>query len=233
VASYNTASVIDSIITQSKDSEFSRDLVLEYVQRTQDSVLGRQRFKFLEGTEEAILSEGDTTYDYDCDHQQIVRLILVDETTARPTVYQPNYVASADFFDSWPDPESANQSPAMSYTDYNGSFYFPAPLDKEYTIKIQYIARPKRLTDSTTSTPQIPLEYKDILVKGGLAGIEQFRENYDIAALHERRIEDLSDDMQGRYGTRKMGPGKSRTRGVSYGNAGTYQGTLGIGNGTF
>jgi len=233
VADYNTKALIDSIILQSKDTEFSRELVLEYVQRMQDSVLGRQRFKFLEDTEEAVLSEGDTIYEYTCDHQQIISLILVDETSERPTIYVPRYVSSGEFFDNNPDPFSNNSSAPVAYTEYNGELIFTAPLNKDYTLKMQYVSRPVRLEDATTSCPQIPVEYKDILIKGGLVGIKQFRENFDIAALYERRIEDLTDDMQGRYGLRKMGPSKSRTRGVSYGNTRTYFGTIGTRNGTF
>jgi len=233
MADYNTSTLIDSILTQSKDSSFSRDLVLEYVQRTQDSVLGRQRFKFNEDTYEVIISSGDVSFDYDCDHQEIIQLILVDNSTVQPTIYQPNYLSPNEFFDIYPSPENNTTNPPFNYTDYDGQIWFPAPLDRNYSVKMRYVERPKRLKDATTSCPQIPVEYKDILVKGGLAGIEQFRENFDVAALYERRIEDLSDDMQGRYGPRKMGPGKARTRGLSYGNTPTYYGNTSISNGSF
>ena len=233
MADYNTSTVIDSIITQSKDTDFSRDLVLEYVQRTQDSVLGRSRFKFNEDTYETVLSSEEFNFSYDCDHQEIIQLILVDYSTTRPTIYQPNYLSPNEFFDLYPDPSGNTLNPPFNYTDFDGLIWFPAPLDKQYTVKMRFVERPKRLTDATTSKPQIPIEFKDILIKGGLAGIEQFRENFDIAAVYERRIEDLADDMQGRYGPRKMGPGKSRTRGLSYGNQPIYYGNMGITNGPF
>ena len=233
MADYNTSTVIDSIILQSKDSDFSRDLALEYVQRTQDEVLGRARFKFNEDSIEVGLSSGSVTFDYDCDHQEIIQLILIDESTTRPTIYQPNYLSPNEFFDLYPSPEGNTTNPPFNYTDFNGQIFFPAPLNKDYTVKMRYVERPKLLTDATTSKPQIPIEFKNILIKGGLAGIEQFRGNYDIAAVYERKVEDLADDMQGRYGPRKMGPGKSRTRGLSYGNQPIYYGNMGITNGPF
>ena len=233
MAEYNTSTLIDSIITQSKDTDFSRSLVLDFVQRTQDLVLGRQRFKFLESTEQAVLSTGDTTYEYESDHQEVIKLILVDYTTTLPTIYQPHYLAPNEFFDLYPSPEDNTKNPAFNYTDFNGQIVFPAPLNKPYTIKMQSISRPNRLEDLVSSFPQIPVEYQDILIRGGLAGIEQFRENFDIAALHERKVEDLTEDLQGRYGPRKVGPGKSRTRGLSYGNSSAHYGNQGITNGTF
>ena len=229
---YNTSTLIDSVVEQSKDDSFSRSLILEYIQRTQDEVLGRARFKFNEDVFEVGLSAGSTSFEYDCDHQEIIQLILIDETTTIPTIYQPNYLAPNEFYDIYPDPESNVTNPPFNYTDFNGNIVFPAPLNKAYNVKMRYVERPKLLTDATTSKPQIPIEFKNILIKGGLAGVEQFRENYDVAALHERKVEDLADDMLGRYSPRKMGPGKARTRGLSYGNTPIYYGNPGITNGT-
>ena len=224
MADYNTAALIDTVIAQSKDSSFSRDLVLEYIQRTQDEVLGRSRFKFNEDSLESIVSDGSVTFEYDCDHQEIIQLILIDESTDTPTIYQPLYLSPNEFYDIYPDPSSNRSGVPSNYTDYNGELVFSIPFDRDLTVKMRYVERPKLLTDATTSKTQIPIEYKNILIKGGLAGIEQFRENFDIAALHERKVEDLADDMLGRYGLRKMGPGKARTRGLSYGNTPTYPG---------
>lgn len=233
MAEYNTKTIIDSVIEQSKDSEFSRSLVLEYVQRTQDEVLGRQRFKFNECVIESLLSSGSISFEYTCDHQEIIQLILIDYSTTRPTVYQPNYLSPNEFFDIYPDPASNTTNPPFNYTDFNGVIWFPAPLNKDYVVKMRYVERPSLLKDDVKSIPQIPIEFKNVLIKGGLAGVEQFRGNYDIAALFERRVEDLADDMQGRYAPRKMGPGKSRTRGLSYGNTPIYYGNMSITNGPF
>lgn len=217
MASYNTASVIDSIITQSKDSEFSRDLVLEYVQRTQDLILGRHIFKFSEHTEEAIVSEDDTLYQYDCEHQQILSLVLVDDSSDTPVVHRPTYFTQSEFFDSYPYPEANKNASPSVYTDYNGEILFSSPLDKDYTFIMRDIISSKVLEDSTDSCPQIPREFSDVLIEGGLAGIEAFRENLDICSVLKRVGEDLADDLLGRYAPRKAGPGKSRTRGVAYG----------------
>lgn len=233
MADYNTKTLIDSVIEQSKDSSFSRSLVLEYIQRTQDEVLGRQRFKFNEDTFEVGLSADAISFEYNCDHQEIIQLILIDYSTTRPTIYQPNYLSPNEFFDLYPDPSTNTTNPPFNYTDFDGQIWFPAPLNKDYTVKMRYVERPKLLADAINSKPQIPIEFKNVLIKGGLAGVEQFRGNYDIAALHERRVEDLADDMQGRYAPRKMGPGKARTRGLSYGNTPIYYGNMSITNGPF
>ena len=231
MADYNTKVLIDDTIAESKDSDFSRSLVLTYLQRTQDMVLGRSRFKFSEDVTESVLSAGSFTYDYECDHQEIIQLILIDNSTTRPTIYQPNYLAPNEFFDLYPDPETTTVNPPFNYTDFNGQIWFPAPLDRVYTVKMRYIERPRRLSDSTSSCPLIPVEFKDIMIKGGLSGIEQYRENFDISAVYQRNIEDLTEDMLSRYSPRKMGPGKSRTRGLSYGNTPIYYGNMGITNG--
>lgn len=224
---YNTANLIDSVLSQAKDDSFSRSLILEYLQRTQDEVLGRKRFKFNESSLEVGISAGSLTFEYDCDHQEIIQLILVNETDN--SVHLPQYLQPNEFYDNFPDPSISPSSAPFNYTDFNGEIVFQAPLDKDYTVKMRYVESPNTLTDSTTSKLQIPQEFKNIYIKGGLAGIEQFRENFDIAALYERKVEDLADDMLGRYAPRKMGPGKASTRGTTSMNVrrtGSYRGSF-------
>ena len=205
---YNSQSLINEIIDLAKDPTFPRSRVLAYIQRTSDAVLGRHRFKFNEQRTTDDLTISAVTHAYDADHQQIIQVVLSHLTLSTPQL--PEYVPSNEFFERWPVPDTNTPGLPSYYTDYGHELYFDRPVDLAYTLAMRYLAAPARLTDTDTSVPQIPEEFKSILIKGGLSGIEKYRENDDIAALYDRDIEDLSSDMLGRYGLRKMQPGKAR-----------------------
>lgn len=217
MANYSTKSLIDTVIKKSKDPSFDRSLILDYLQDTQNAVLNNKKFKFTESDVEEDLIVGSWYYQYDYDHQQIIKLVLLDYSTDPVTIYTPHYMPSEQFFDIYVSPEDGKITIPMNYTDYNNQIVFQGPLIRNYTLKMKYVSAPYQLEDTDDSLPQIPISFKDIYIQGGLAGVEEYRENYDIAGVHKRTIEDLADDMMARYGTRRSGPGKSTTRGKTTG----------------
>lgn len=208
MANYSTSAAINDILSRSKEPGFPREEVLSYLQNTQDEVLGRWRFKFSEARETKTLEAAHTSLELPEGSQQVVQLVLSHADMAMPTVM--TYLPNVDFFERYPSPESEGAGEPFYYTDYAGTLYFERPANKGYTVGIRYIKASHRLTDSVDSVPQIPEEFREILLRGGLAGIEEYRENFDLAAIHQRRIELLSEDMLGRYGLRKMQPGRVR-----------------------
>lgn len=209
MADYNVDNLIDSILDLAKDSEIPRTRVLDYLQRIQDAVLNRRRFQFSEERLVETLSQDSTTYSYDCDHQAIVQVVLSHADVADPIV--PTYLSHTLFFDRFPLPDTNTQEAPRYYTDYGGELYWNCPLDRAYTLGLRYIAASKRLEDTDDCTPAIPEEFKEIYIVGALAEVEQYRENFDIAAVHRRRVEDLEADLIARYGLRKLQPGKAKT----------------------
>ncbi|THG30676.1 hypothetical protein [Naasia lichenicola] len=209
MADYSTANVIDSIIDDAKDPTFSRDRVLRYIQDKSDEVLGHHRFKFTEDIFDEEMSADTVTLDYESDHQDIIDITLTDATTNSTS--HPLYLAPDLFFEQYPMPDTSRPGRPTSYTDYAGEIYWNCPTDREYIARVRHGIAPKRLEDSTEDKPQLPVEFKNILIKGGLAGVERYRQNFDIAAVYDRQCEDLSEDLLGRYGLRKRAPGKVRS----------------------
>lgn len=205
MADYNVKAIIDEAIDSKKDPSFPRGRVLSYIQRTEDSVLGHNRFKFSETNVEEALQPSALTYDFDCNHQEVISIFLVSEGSPSRLTYLPN----AAFFDRYPTPESNDPGAPQHWTDFGGELYWDRPLDKQYTLKLQYNAAQDRLTDDANCVPTIPVEFSEILLRGAQAGIESYRENYAVEATHLRRVEEVSEDFLGRYGLRKRQPGKA------------------------
>ena len=205
---YQLSTLVDEIIDKSKDSTFSRTRVATYIQHTQDLVLGRYRFKFNEKQSSTALNIGDATSTPSTPYQSILGLVLSHIDLAQPA--QPEYMTPDSFFETFPSPQTQPQGLPRYYTDFGGIIYWSCPLDKEYSLGLRYQAVPKRLS-ADTDVPDIPEEFSDLLINGGLAGVEEYRGNFDIAAVHEREVEDLSRDLLARYGLRKMQPGKVKS----------------------
>jgi hypothetical protein len=210
MADYNVSSLIDKVIARAKDSSFSRDLIRGYLQDTQDEVLGRHRFPFTEDRLVETLFAGSTTFGYDTGHQEILQVVL--SSVASPVTHsQPEFEDPTSFFERNPAPEANSAGMPTYYTDYAGELWWDRPLDLDYTIGMRYRVAPPRFEDDTI--PLIPEEFSKLLVQGGLAGVERYRENFDIASLHERKVEDLAEDILQRYGLRQLRVGKSSLRG--------------------
>ncbi|MWV58212.1 phage adaptor protein [Rathayibacter sp. VKM Ac-2754] len=210
MADYNVSTLIDKVIARAKDSSFSRDLVRGYLQGTQDEVLGRHRFPLTEARLVETLYADSTTFAYDIGHQEILQVVL--SSVASPATHgQPEVVEPSAFFERNAVPDTNAAGMPSTYTDYAGELYWDRPLDLDYTIGLRYRVAAPRLEDD--AAPLIPEEFSNVLVEGGLAGVERHRENFDIASLHERKVEDLAEDMLQRYGLRQFRVGKSSLRG--------------------
>jgi hypothetical protein len=201
---YNVTSLTQEIKTLAKDTSLPDSLIIGWLQETQDRVLGRQRFPFLEGVETITLTIGDTVKNYSPDMQTVNSLTLSDGAT----VSRPEYMSYRDFDDSYPAPSTLPRARPEVWTDYGRQIYWSAPLDKAYSLTRRYMRKPVTFS-SGAIVPDIPEEYKQILIRGALAGVEEYRQNFDISAVHLRKVEDLAEDMLLRYGVRQLaGPHK-------------------------
>ena len=199
---YQLSDLISEVRTKAKDSTFLSDLITYFLQDTQDEVLGQRRLSFLEEVTTETLVVNATSFTYDATLQSILGLTLKDPDSAA-AVYTPDYVTRAVFDQHVQDPTVLTAGQPSCYTDYGHVLYWDRPLDKAYVMRLRYLRRPITLTNST-DVPDVPVEYKNLLIRGALAGVEEYRENYDIAAVHRRKVEDLAEDMFQRYSSRQL-----------------------------
>ncbi|MBO1267089.1 phage adaptor protein [Arthrobacter cavernae] len=195
---YDTASLVTEIKLLGKDQNIADSLVIGWIQETQDRVMGRHRFPQLESVTITPMIIGDSTSFLPSDLQTVDLLTLSDleQTTV------PEYMAFRDFEERFRALPVQSQGRPNWYTIYARSVRFERPVDKAYNIGLKYLRRPTELTSGVV-VPDIPQEYKKLLVHGGLAGLEAYRGNFDVEAIHLRRVEELEEDMLLRYVTRQ------------------------------
>jgi len=203
-STYTAKTLIDSVIRRAKDSSLSRTLVLEFLDDAQNEATNQYLFDFCRSTYEDTISvdSSDIPLPDDCQIVDSVT-IYIDENNK----FVVPYIKYHDFFDAGYPVSNVSSIPSC-YTIYNKTVIFNCNPDKTYNVEINYTAYPRQL-DGETVIPTIPREFKNILVMSALADIEENRENFDIAAIYERKVADLTRDMRKRYALLKM-PFQSR-----------------------
>jgi len=189
---YNLGDITTSVKTRAKDTSLSDTFIHEIINATQTEVLGHRRYSFMErNLEGATLSTNASEYELDEDIQTVDYLALTD---TNGDSYELAYVPAA----SW-DAVSDTAGSPREFTMYGRTLLFNCPADASYRIVMRYLAAPSVLT-LTTDVPDVPETYRELLVRGALAGVEEYRDNFDFAALHTRKVEQLAEDMTSRYG---------------------------------
>lgn len=199
---YILSDLISEVQRRAKDNSFDSALITDYLNEIQQEVLGERMFSFLEETITATLNQNDTSYAYPSDLQTILGLRLTDPSSAA-TYFRPSYKPFREFDKLYPTPEEYGESVPVHYSDFGRELLWSCPLDKGYSLRLRYLKAVPELSGST-DVPVIPQEFKGILIRGALAGVEEYRDNYDIAALHRRKVEDLTEDLILRYSSRSL-----------------------------
>lgn len=198
---YTLLDLKTTVKKRAKDTSFDDTLLTDYIQEAQNQVLEHYRFPFMEVSETDTASIGSYELDLYSDVEVILSLKLVYETT--DSKYEPTYLAYSDFYDRFdPDTETVSSTPTY-FTVFNNTIIWSAPLDKTYKVYIKYLKTPKELTVDT-DVPSVPERFKEVIIRGALARVEEYRDNYDKSAIHYRKVEDLSEDMLNRLSLRQL-----------------------------
>lgn len=199
---YNLGSLVTEVQTKTKDTTFPASLIKMYIQDTADEVLGHNRFPFSEETLTAPIATNDTEYEFPATLQSITDVSLILDSQP-DQVYRPTFQPYREFQETWPNRLVATAQTPIYYTLYGNKLLFSAPVSEAGDLYFLYLLASPTLSNDA-DVPIIPVEFKQILVRGGMAGVEEYRENYDQAALHRRKVEDLTDDMLQRYVARQF-----------------------------
>ena len=196
---YNVANLVESVRKRAKDTTFDRDLIVEYLDEVSERVLGRSRFTFMQESDTDVVGSGDTELVLDNEIEVLYSFKLID---ADGNVFRPVYVPYAEFFERFDTDEASASSPSF-YSWFGDTIIFATPLDRSYDVALKYL-KTRQTLSSDTDVPDIPEKKREILIRGGLQGVEEYRGNHDIAALHEKKVEELAEDLLGRSSGRNM-----------------------------
>ena len=189
---YNVGDLTLSIRKRIKDLSFDSSLILEYIQEVNNEVSNHNKMPFMQVDDNDYIAVESIDYDLAANVETVLSVRLVDETTGNFIL--PYFVPYPAFYDTYSvNTDQTSVTPSF-YTLFSDTIIWPGKLDRTYNMYFKYLKRPTTLTDDA-SVPDVPERFKEIILKGVLARVEDFRGNFDISAIYQRRYEDLVEDM--------------------------------------
>ena len=207
---YQLSDLQSEIQRRLNDTSFSAAEITDYLNDSQREIVSRHTWPFMEKAVDGALTVNETTFDNLDDHDVTLDSYLIHPTQTDQTYYL-TYYGHDEFYNRFPDPETASSTTPHAWTNFAGKIIFNCPPDLAYTFRQRYYKTPTTLS-SSTDVPSVPERYKEVLVRGALARAEERRDNFDFAAIHRNEFENLVEDMAIRLIPRQFGtPSQLRT----------------------
>lgn len=207
-ADYNLSTLVADIKDELQDESYDDNRIIRYINQTYFETFGEVPYSFFEKTYKyETIDSGEL--EAPKDFQSMIRLVVEKDNLKWPL----KYVAPREYFAAYKGMK------VYQYTVIGNTVHYYLPKepcdqidennpDSYYTLKLYYLAKPQKLTEST-DVPLIPSEYGEILIYGALARAERRRGNYDFAQIYDNQKAELITNMAMRYGPRQFDGGNT------------------------
>lgn len=205
---YNLAGLRQRVLVDKlDDDEFDPDIVDRFINDTQRDIFNQFELPFQEKIFQGTIPAGVTMLQMPNDVAQIQ-----SQTLSGVTGFANRKVDWRTFFQLYQDADSNTPAEPAKWTLYAGNMLLSAPTDKDYTMKLFYIRKPKTLTQNT-DVPEIPEEFSELLVLGAFRRILERNEDYDLAGTINAQYQAQLSALVTRYGFREAdGPIKMKNQ---------------------
>lgn len=194
---YNLASLRKQVVVDRlDDEEFEPDVVDNFINHAQRDIFNQYELPFQEKIFEGQIPAGATMFKLPDDVAQVQSF-----TMSEVSGFINRRIPFRDFFQRYPDAVNSPASKPGIWTQYAGNILLSAPTDKEYTMTLYYIKKPKELLEDT-DTPDIPSEFSELLVLGAFMRIQRRNEDFDLARETEAEYSNKMLQLVNRYGVR-------------------------------
>lgn len=196
---YDLLDLRSRVRTKIKDSSYSAATIDGFINDAIVEIADFYPWTYFQKVVSGALTVDEHTYEQQSDHQTTTRLVIIHPTNTTSfwdiTRYRKN---SDDFFDLYPAPENTTSAQPHNWTEYGNQFYFSRPADLAYTLKQFYQKIPTELT-ADADVPELPRNFREVIVLGASYRCEEERQNYDIAAILQNRFNDRISDLMTRF----------------------------------
>ena len=178
-----------------KDSSYSASVIDGFLNDAQQEIADLYPWTYFQKIVSGALTIGEYTYEQQSDHEITERLILLHPTD--PDWYfniTKNYLPHESFFSRYPAPDTQDNSQPYEWTEYGDQLYFNCPVNLAYVLRQYYRKTPTELA-ADGDVPELPRSFREALVLGAAYRCEEERDNYDIAAVLQRRFEEKMADL--------------------------------------
>lgn len=194
---YNLAGIRQRILVDKlDDDEFDPQIVDNFINDTQRDIFNQFELPFQEKIFRGTIPAGSTIFQLPSDVAQVQ-----SRTVAGVPGFNGMKMQWRDFFRSYAGADNATPSAPTRWTQYAGNILLNAPTDKDYTMTLFYIRKPKTLTENG-DVPEVPEEFSELLVLGAFKRILERNEDFDLANEVEVDYQRILLQLVSRYGAR-------------------------------
>lgn len=204
---YQVSDIVTKVQQRVRDTGYSSTEILNYINDTQNDVFNEYRLPFMEATQTYTLASGtaDITNGSGLPTNYVQAIDLTLTTAGTEKVLPWRDVRDID--NTYPDPDdtTANPTSIPEYWYYYADTIkvYPAP-NSEYTVSLRYYKKPTIL-DADADVPEIPSEFEELLVSGASYRVLQVKDNYDQAAIHQNKYDELLQKLVVRFSQPQVG----------------------------
>lgn len=193
--SYDLLDLRTRVRKKIKDTSYDAPTVDGFINDSIVEVADLYRWREFEKITEGSLTVDEYTFEQQTDHQKTRQLIIIDPVTSTSHWDITSYrMTPDDFFSRFPAPDTQTSSQPVHWTEYGDQIYFNAPVDKAYKLRQLYYKIPTELT-ADADVPELPRNFREIIVLGAAYRCEEERGNYDIAGVLQNRFNDRLSDL--------------------------------------
>lgn len=204
---YQSSDIVTKVQQRIRDTGYSTSEIQNYLNDTLNDVFNEYRLPFMQTTQNytlaANVSDITNSVGLPTNFTQAIDLTLTTDGRDKVLPYR-------DFTwidDRYPDPDDTDVHPASvpSYWYKFGTTIkvYPVP-DAAYTVTLRYYKKPT-LLDSDEDVPEVPSEFEELLVCGAAYRVLQVKDNYDQAAIHENKYNELLQKLVVKYSVPQTG----------------------------
>lgn len=196
---YNLLDLRTRVRNKIKDTSYPAATIDGFINDAQQEIADLYVWKYFGKIAAGSLTVGEYTYENQADHQTTTRLVLVDPDNPQSHWnLTDEFITSDDFFDRFIAPDTKDNAKPGYWTEYGNQIYFNCPVDRNYTLRQYYQKIPDELV-ADDSVPELPINFREVLVLGASYRCEEERDNYDIAAVLQNRFNDRVGDLINRF----------------------------------
>lgn len=205
---YNLASLRQRVqVDKLDDEEFDPDIVDRFINDTQREIFNQFELPFQEKIFQGAIPAGSTMFQLPSDLALVQYWSMVGVSN-----FSQGKVAWRDFVYGNPDVQNTTPGAPSQWTNYAGNILLDRPTDKDYTLTLFYVRKPRRLQENS-DVPEIPEEFSELLVLGAYRRILERNEDFDLAATVNAQYQAQLTLLVSRYGFRESnGPIKMQNR---------------------
>jgi hypothetical protein len=204
---YQTSDLVSEIQRRAGDSGASSSEIVGYLNDEQNDIFNEYQLKFMKTSQSYTLTSGDADITHgSATPTNFDQAISLSVTTAGQEQTIP-YMDMDDLESLYPDLDDTTLHPTgypqYWYWDGVTPKVFPAP-GTAYAVKLRYWKKPTLLANDS-DVPDLPSNFREVLIRGGLNRVFEAKDLYDIAAIHQQRREEQLIKLVVRYSVGQTG----------------------------